>query len=140
MSPKPPDAEANPSSGISRILARVRNLLLAVSAALALGASPFGLDLAIGSLLGSSVVVLNVMGSAWPIRQLLLHQHIHPLLVIFQLLKLGLSGLVLYVALVHYDVSATGLLIGLSNILFTALIYAVLDSGLPGDESPPANS
>jgi len=61
MSPEPPDAEENPSSGISRTFARVRNLLLAVSAVLALGASPFGLDLATGSLLGSSVVVLNVM-------------------------------------------------------------------------------
>jgi hypothetical protein len=94
----------------------------------------------VGSLIGSTVVVLNVLGSAWPIRQLLLHQRIHPMLVLFQLLKLGLSGVVLYLAILHFEVSATGLLIGLSNIILTSLLYTVLNSRSPGNESPPTNT
>ena len=134
------ETETNPSTAISRTLVRIRNLLFVVSAGLALATSPFGLDVVVGSLIGSTVVVLNVLGSAWPIRQLLLHQRIHPMLVLFQLLKLGLSGVVLYVAILHFEVSATGLLIGLSNIILTSLLYTVLNSRSPGNESPPTNT
>ena len=134
------ETETNPSTAISRTLVRIRNLLFVVSAGLALATSPFGLDLVVGSLIGSTVVVLNVLGSAWPIRQLLLHQRIHPMLVLFQLLKLGLSGVVLYLAILHFEVSATGLLIGLSNIILTSLLYTVLNSRSPGNESPPTNT
>ncbi len=140
MTVETPEVEADPGAGISRTLARVRNLLLLVSVGLALAVSPFGLDLVVGSLLGSGVVVLNVMGSAWPIRQLLLHQRIHPMLVLFQLLKLGLSGVVLYWAILHYEVSTLGLLIGLSNLILTSLLYTVLNPGSSGHESPPSNS
>lgn len=134
------ETETNPSTAISRTLVRIRNLLFVVSAGLALATSPFGLDVVVGSLIGSTVVVLNVLGSAWPIRQLLLHQRIHPMLVLFQLLKLGLSGVVLYLAILHFEVSATGLLIGLSNIILTSLLYTVLNSRSPGNESPPTNT
>ena len=140
MPPGVSETETNPSTAISRTLVRIRNLLFVVSAGLALATSPFGLDVVVGSLIGSTVVVLNVLGSAWPIRQLLLHQRIHPMLVLFQLLKLGLSGVVLYLAILHFEVSATGLLIGLSNIILTSLLYTVLNSGSPGNESPPTNT
>ena len=134
------ETETNPSTAISRTLVRIRNLLFVVSAGLALATSPFGLDVVVGALIGSTVVVLNVLGSAWPIRQLLLHQRIHPMLVLFQLLKLGLSGVVLYLAILHFEVPATGLLIGLSNIILTSLLYTVLNSRSPGNESPPTNT
>ena len=140
MTPGVSETETNPSTAISQTLVRIRNLLFVVSAGLALATSPFGLDVVVGSLIGSTVVVLNVLGSAWPIRQLLLHQRIHPMLVLFQLLKLGLSGVVLYLAILHFEVSATGLLIGLSNIILTSLLYTVLNSGSPGNESPPTNT
>ena len=140
MTPGVPETETNPSTAISRTLVRIRNLLFVVSAGLALATSPFGLDVVVGSLIGSTVLVLNVLGSAWPIRQLLLHQRIHPMLVLFQLLKLGLSGVVLYLAILHFEVSATGLLIGLSNIILTSLLYTVLNSRSPGNESPPTNT
>ena len=140
MTPGVSETETNPSTAISRTLVRIRNLLFVVSAGLALATSPFGLDVVVGSLIGSTVVVLNVLGSAWPIRQLLLHQRIHPMLVLFQLLKLGLSGVVLYLAILYFEVSATGLLIGLSNIILTSLLYTVLNSGSPGNESPPTNT
>ena len=140
MPPGVSETETNPSTAISRTLVRIRNLLFVVSAGLALATSPFGLDVVVGSLIGSTVVVLNVLGSAWPIRQLLLHQRIHPMLVLFQLLKLGLSGVVLYLAILHFEVSATGLLIGLSNIILTSLLYTVLNSRSPGNESPPTNT
>ena len=140
MIPGVSETETNPSTAISRTLVRIRNLLFVVSAGLALATSPFGLDVVVGSLIGSTVVVLNVLGSAWPIRQLLLHQRIHPMLVLFQLLKLGLSGVVLYLAILHFEVSATGLLIGLSNIILTSLLYTVLNSRSPGNESPPTNT
>jgi hypothetical protein len=140
MTPGVSETETNPSTAISRTLVRIRNLLFVVSAGLALATSPFGLDLVVGSLIGSTGVVLNVLGSAWPIRQLLLHQRIHPMLVLFQLLKLGLSGVVLYLAILHFEVSATGLLIGLSNIILTSLLYTVLNSRSPGNESPPTNT
>ena len=140
MTPDVSETETNPSTAISRTLVRIRNLLFVVSAGLALATSPFGLDVVVGSLIGSTVVVLNVLGSAWPIRQLLLHQRIHPMLVLFQLLKLGLSGVVLYLAILYFEVSATGLLIGLSNIILTSLLYTVLNSGSPGNESPPTNT
>ena len=128
MTPGVSESETNPSTAISRTLVRIRNLLFVVSAGLALATSPFGLDVVVGSLIGSTVVVLNVLGSAWPIRQLLLHQRIHPMLVLFQLLKLGLSGVVLYVAILHFEVSATGLLIGLSNIILAVMAYSVINS------------
>ena len=83
---------------------------------------------------------MNMMGSAWPIRQLLVHQRIHPMLVLFQLLKLGLSGVVLYLAILHLEVSTTGLVIGLSNIILTSLLYTVLNPGAPGNESTPTNT
>lgn len=140
MTPGVSETETNPSTAISRTLVRIRNLLFVVSAGLALATSPFGLDVVVGSLIGSTVVVLNVLGSAWPIRQLLLHQRIHPMLVLFQLLKLGLSGVVLYLAILHFEVSATGLLIGISNIILTSLLYTVLNSRSPGNESPPTNT
>ena len=59
MTDETPEVEADPGAGISRTLARVRNLLLLVSVGLALAVSPFGLDLVVGSLLGSTVVVLT---------------------------------------------------------------------------------
>ena len=140
MTPDVSETETNPSTAISRTLVRIRKLLFVVSAGLALATSPFGLDVVVCSLIGSTVVVLNVLGSAWPIRQLLLHQRIHPMLVLFQLLKFGLSGVVLYLAILHFEVSATGLLIGLSNIILTSLLYTVLNSRSPGNESPPTNT
>nr|ADI19644.1 hypothetical protein [uncultured delta proteobacterium HF0770_45N15] len=140
MTPDVSETEATPGAEISRILIQIRKLLFLVSAGLALATSPFGLDLVVGSLLGSTVVVLNMMGSAWPIRQLLVHQRIHPMLVLFQLLKLGLSGVVLYLAILHLEVSTTGLVIGLSNIILTSLLYTVLNPGAPGNESTPTNT
>ena len=101
--------------------------LAAISAALvALAWLLGGLDMAEGALLGCALVGLNLVGTVALIRLVLRDRRYKALLFVSFIVKFGLTMVVLYLAIVRYGMSAIGILIGLSAMLLTSLLYAAM--------------
>jgi len=86
-----------------------------------------GIDTALGALLGSAIVGLNLAGTVLFVRLVLGNRRnrYKALLLASSVVKFGLTMVVLYLAIVRFNVNAIGILVGLSSMLLTSLLLAV---------------
>lgn len=112
-----------------------RNLLILASVVLAIVSLLFGLDFLLGSLLGSAIVGLNFHWTVRFILNMLEERKLRPLYLLIYGAKFIVSMMVLYVAIVQLDISAVGIMLGLSNILLAATAYALIQRPRSSDSS-----
>ena len=112
-----------------------RNLLILASVVLAIVSLLFGLDFLLGSLLGSAIVGLNFHWTARFALNMLEERKLRPLYLLIYGAKFIVSMMVLYVAIVQLDISAVGIMLGLSNILLAATAYALIQRPRSSDSS-----
>ena len=98
-----------------------RNLLILASVVLAIISLLFGLDFLLGSLLGSAMVGLNFHWTVRFVLNMLEERKLRPLYLLIYGAKFIVSMMVLYVAIVQLDISAVGIMLGLSNILLSLI-------------------
>ena len=101
-----------------------RNLLFAVSMILVAGTAIFSIDLSPSVLLGCGVIGFNYFWTMQFVRKLLQERKLQALDLLFSFTKFGISIIILFVAMQYFDFSPGGLLIGLSNIALTIVIYS----------------
>ena len=112
-----------------------RNLLILASVVLAIVSLLFGLDFLLGSLLGSAIVGLNFHWTVRFVLNMLEERKLRPLYMLIYGAKFIVSMMVLYVAIVQLDISAVGIMLGLSNILLAATAYALIQRPRSSDSS-----
>ena len=112
-----------------------RNLLILASVVLAIVSLLFGLDFLLGSLLGSASVGLNFHWTVRFVLNMLEERKLRPLYLLIYGAKFIFSMMVLYVAIVQLDISAVGIMLGLSNILLAATAYALIQRPRSSDSS-----
>ena len=112
-----------------------RNLLILASVILAIVSLLFGLDFLLGSLLGSAIVGLNFHWTVRFVLNMLEERKLRPLYLLIYGAKFIVSMMVLYVAIVQLDISAVGIMLGLSNILLAATAYALIQRPRSSDSS-----
>ena len=112
-----------------------RNLLILASVVLAIVSLLFGLDFLLGSLLGSAIVGLNFHWTVRFVLNILEERKLRPLYLLIYGAKFIVSMMVLYVAIVQLDISAVGIMLGLSNILLAATAYALIQRPRSSDSS-----
>ena len=112
-----------------------RNLLILASVVLAIVSLLFGLDFLLGSLLGSAIVGLNFHWTVRFVLNMLEERKLRPLYLLIYGAKFIVSMMVLYVAIVQLDISAVGIMLGLSNILLAATAYALIQRPRYSDSS-----
>jgi hypothetical protein len=112
-----------------------RNLLILASVVLAIVSILFGLDFLLGSLLGSAIVGLNFHWTVRFVLNMLEERKLRPLYLLIYGAKFIVSMMVLYVAIVQLDISAVGIMLGLSNILLAATAYALIQRPRSSDSS-----
>ena len=112
-----------------------RNLLILASVVLAIVSLLFGLDFLLGSLLGSAIVGLNFHWTVRFVLNMLEERKLRPLYLLVYGAKFIVSMMVLYVAIVQLDISAVGIMLGLSNILLAATAYALIQRPRSSDSS-----
>jgi len=101
-----------------------RNLLLSVSIIIIAGVSIFQLDLIPGVMLGCTVVGFNYYWTVKFVQKLLLERKFFILDLLFIFSKFGISVMVLFGAMTYLQLSPIGLLIGLSNVALTTILYS----------------
>ena len=112
-----------------------RNLLILASVVLAIVSLLFGLDFLLGSLLGSALIGLNFHWTVRFVLNMLEERKLRPLYLLIYGAKFIVSMMVLYVAIVQLDISAVGIMLGLSNILLAATAYALIQRPRSSDSS-----
>ena len=112
-----------------------RNLLILASVVLAIVSLLFGLDFLLGSLLVSAIVGLNFHWTVRFVLNMLEERKLRPLYLLIYGAKFIVSMMVLYVAIVQLDISAVGIMLGLSNILLAATAYALIQRPRSSDSS-----
>ena len=112
-----------------------RNLLILASVVLAIVSLLFGLDFLLGSLLGSAIVGLNFHWTVRFVLNMLEERKLRPLYLLIYGAKFIVSMMILYVAIVQLDISAVGIMLGLSNILLAATAYALIQRPRSSDSS-----
>ena len=120
--------------GVRRAI-EFRNLLILASVVLAIVSLLFGLDFLLGSLLGSAIVGLNFHWTVRFVLNMLEERKLRPLYLLIYGAKFIVSMMVLYVAIVQLDISAVGIMLGLSNILLAATAYALIQRPRSSDSS-----
>ncbi|MBU2510612.1 ATP synthase subunit I [bacterium] len=110
--------------------------LLVIFALLVLGSYWFGgVDFAKGTLVGCIVVAINFFVSQRLVGNLILEKSLNPILVIAYLAKLGVSILILFIAVIKLQVDVVGVMLGLSSVLFSSIATAfVRKQSEPQDE------
>ena len=83
-----------------------------------------GVDFAKGTLLGCVVVAFNFFVSQRLVGQLMLEQKLNPGILVIYLLKFGLSGLLLFLAITKWQVDILGIMLGLSSIVVASVSSA----------------
>ena len=101
-----------------------RNLLLSVSVIIIAGTAIFQLDLVPAVTLGCTVIGFNYYWTVKFVQKLLLVRKFFILDLLFILAKFAISVIVLFGALVYFELSPMGLLIGLSNVALAAIVYS----------------
>ena len=112
-----------------------RNLLILASVVLAIVSLLFGLDFLLGSLLGSAIIGLNFHWTVRFVLNMLEERKLRPLYLLIYGAKFIVSMMILYVAIVQLDISAVGIMLGLSNILLAATAYALIQRPRSSDSS-----
>ena len=103
-----------------------QNLLLGVSIVLILGTAIFALDLILSVVLGCLIIGFNFVWTRQFVRKLLKEGKLLPLDLLFYLTKFVISVVFMFAALTYLDLSAGGLLIGLSNIGLATIILSFI--------------
>ena len=103
-----------------------QNLLFGVSIVLILGTATFALDLILSVVLGCLVVAFNFVWTRQFVRKLLKEGKLLPLDLLFYLTKFVISVIFMFAALTYLDLSAGGLLIGLSNVGLATIILSFI--------------
>ena len=103
-----------------------QNLLLGVSIVLILGTAVFALDLILSVVLGCLVIGFNFLWTRQFVRKLLEEGKVLPLDLLFYLTKFVISVIFMFAALTYLDLSAGGLLIGLSNVGLATIILSFI--------------
>lgn len=113
---------------IERKRVLVLNLsLVLIFVAFVLGGYWFGgLDFAKGTLVGCLVVAINFFVSQRLVGNLILEGSLKPNLLVAYLLKLAVSVLILFIAVVKWQMDVVGLMLGLSSILFSSLVSTLV--------------
>lgn len=88
-----------------------------------------GVDFAGAVLLGFLVVLANFFWTKRAVKSVLFADKPHALLSLSFLVKFGVTGAVLFYAIVRLNVDALGVLVGLSALVLASVLYA-LDLGL----------
>ncbi len=83
-----------------------------------------GVDFAKGTLLGCVVVAINFFVSQRLVGQLMLEQSLKPGLLVIYLLKFGISGLIIFLAVTRWQIDIPGIMLGLSSILVASVATA----------------
>ena len=100
------------------------NRLVVVASLLVVAfAAYLDLDYIFPSVLGSVVSGLNLHWTIRFVNALLIEHRASALVIIFHLLKFGISAAVIYFALSILHLSALGLLLGLSNIVLAVFFF-----------------
>jgi hypothetical protein len=103
-----------------------RNLLCTTSIILVAGTAIFSLDLLPSVLIGCGVVGFNYFLTMQFVRKLLRDRKLQALDLLFSFAKFGITVIILFVAMKNFELSPSGLLIGLSNIALTVIIYSFI--------------
>jgi hypothetical protein len=107
-------------------LRRFAWLLLAAGAVfVALGAALGGVDFAVGVLLGFLIVLLNFYWTKKAVRSVLFASQPKGLLTLSFLVKFGVTGAVLFYAILRLHVDALGVLVGLSTLLVASVLLGL---------------
>ncbi len=101
--------------------------LLGIFIAFIVGGYGFGgLDFAKGTLIGCLVVAINFFVSQRLVGNMILEGSLTPILLVAYLTKLAVSVVILFVAVVKWQVDVVGLMLGLSSILFSSLVSTLV--------------
>ncbi|MBF0239292.1 MAG: ATP synthase subunit I [SAR324 cluster bacterium] len=101
------------------------NILVVVSLILVGLTAVFHLDFLPGTLLGCAIVGLNFYWTRRIVTNVFSKENVKRRMLLVYVVKFGLSITVLFVAVVLLQISALGLLIGLSNIVIAVILYAI---------------
>ena len=117
-----------------RALAIMFVLLGVVTCALSGGAWAWAnLDMARAVLLGCAVVAFNLLGTAHFVGAVLAERRFKGRMIASLTVKLGLTLVVLYIAVSRWSMDPVGIVIGLSSMLIVSLLYAVFRPAEPPD-------
>jgi len=120
----------------SATVSEITFILITVSLLIVLGTAFFKVDFVPAVMLGCLVVVLNFYLTRRILSRLLVFKDLKRRMLVLYLLKLGLSGIVLYLAIVQFRLPGLAILIGLSNILITMLVFAIKRTLFPSLQLP----
>lgn len=104
----------------------IEKLLILVSGILFLIITFLELDFLVSTLLGSTITGLNFFWTRRLIPALFSEKHVRGRVLLFYLLKFGISILVLYYAIVWYSIPPVGVLIGISNLPIAIMLYLLI--------------
>ena len=109
--------------------------VLCVFAAISLGGYLWmGLDFAKATLLGCAVVAVNFFVSQRLLGKVLLDKKVPPGMLLLYLGKLGIPGLVIYLA-VSSGMDPWGLMLGLSSVVIASLVSSLLRGSSQAEET-----
>jgi ATP synthase I chain len=84
-----------------------------------------GLDFGVGVLLGFGIVLLNFIWTKKAVKSVLFAERPRGLLTLSFLVKFGLTGAVLFYAILRLNVDAVGVLVGLSSLLVASVLFTL---------------
>lgn len=123
------------TSGRRRALLRIFLMLGAVTIVLTGGAWAWAnLDTALAVLLGCAVVAFNLLGTAHFVGAVLAERRFKGRLVASMVVKLGLTLVVLYVAVARWRMSPVAIVVGLSSMLIVSLLHTMFRRAAPPAE------
>ncbi len=85
-----------------------------------------GLDFAKGTLVGCIIVAINFFVSQRVVGRLIVEKSVNPGLLVLYFAKLGVSVLLLFVAVTRFHIDHVGLAVGLSSIIFSSVISTLV--------------
>ncbi len=93
-----------------------------------------GLDFAKATLIGCGVVAFNFFLSQFLIAKIVLEKQAVFRLIVWYLIKFSVSVAILFAAVVKWKVDTIGLMIGLSSVVVSTVISALLRGDTPSEK------
>lgn len=129
MTPDTPDRDPTLARQEAALRRFSRLILVSGAVLLAGGFGWGGIDFGAAVLLGFLIVLVNFFWTQRAVKSVLLGDKPKALLTLSFLVKFGLTGGVLFYAILRLEVDALGVLVGLSTLVAASVLYA-LDLGL----------
>lgn len=123
----PPEEE--PTSPEKSLQLFTRLLVLVSLGFIGLGFLLGGVDFALGVLVGSSLMVLNFLWTRRAVTNAMEAEKPRASVGIAYALKLGVTGVLIYSAIFIFGIHPVGLLVGLSSLVITSVVFAVMQYG-----------